>query len=39
LSIRWDNVRKAVLAPELPFAHAEKNGTKKSALKTDATSK
>jgi len=39
LSIRWDNVRKAMLAPELPFAYVEKNGTKKSAPKADATSK
>ena len=39
LSIRWDNVRKATLAPELPFAHVEKNGKKKSAPKADATSK
>jgi len=36
LTIRWDNVRKAVLAPELPFAHAAKNGKKKSAPKADA---
>jgi len=39
LSIRWDNVRKATLAPELPFAHGKKNGKKNSAPKADATSK
>ena len=39
LSIRWDNVRKAALAPELPFAKLEKPGKKKSAPKADATPK
>jgi len=39
LSIPWNNVRKATLAPELPFSHVEKPGKKKSALKADATSK
>ncbi|MDR0465797.1 MAG: ribosome maturation factor [Deltaproteobacteria bacterium] len=39
LSIRWDNVRKATLAPELPFSKLEKPGKKKSAPKAGATSK
>ena len=39
LSIHWNNVRKATLAPELPFSNIEKPGKKKSALKADATSK
>ena len=39
LSIRWDNVCKATLAPVLPFANVEKPGKKHSALKADATSK
>jgi ribosome maturation factor RimP len=39
LSIRWDNVRKASLAPELPFSKLEKPGKKKSAPKADATQK
>ena len=39
LSIRWDNVCKATLAPVLPFANVEKPGKKQSAPKADATSK
>ena len=39
LSIHWDNVRKAALAPELPFSKFEKPGKKKSAPKADATQK
>jgi ribosome maturation factor RimP len=39
LSIRWDKVRQAKLAPELPFSNVEKPGKKKSAPKADATSK
>ena len=39
LSIRWDNVRQAKLAPELPFSNVEKPGKKKSAPKADATLK
>jgi ribosome maturation factor RimP len=39
LSIRWENVRKAVLAPELPFSNLEKPGKKNSAPKADVTSK
>ena len=39
LSIPWNNVRKATLAPELPFSNFEKPGKKKSALKADATFK
>ena len=38
LSIPWSNVRKATLAPELPFSNVAKPGKKKSALKADATS-
>jgi len=38
-SIHWNNVRKATLAPELPFSNLEKPGKKKSARKADATSK
>jgi len=29
LSISWDNVRKATLAPKLPFSNVEKNGKTK----------
>ena len=39
LSIRWDNVRKAMLAPELPFSKSDKRGKKKSAPKAGAASK
>ena len=39
LSIRWSDVRKATLAPELPFSNLEKPGKKKSSLKANATSK
>jgi len=39
LSIPWDNVRKATLVPDLPFANITKPGKKKSAFKADATSK
>ena len=39
LSIRWDDVRQAKLAPELPFANIEKPGKKKSAPKAEATLK
>jgi ribosome maturation factor RimP len=39
LAIRWDNVRQARLAPELPFSNLEKPGKKKSAPRADATSK
>jgi ribosome maturation factor RimP len=39
LVIRWDNVRKATLAPEIPFANPEKPGKKKPASKAGATSK
>ncbi|MCL1984855.1 MAG: ribosome maturation factor [Betaproteobacteria bacterium] len=39
LSIRWDNVHKAALAPKNPFGRVEKPGKKKSALKAEATSK
>ena len=38
LSIPWDNVRKAALAPDLPFARVDKPGKKNSAFKADATS-
>ena len=34
LSIHWDNVRKATLAPEAPFAIMEKPGHRKSTPKT-----
>ena len=39
LSIRWDDVRKATLAPKLPFSSMEKPGHGKSAPKAGATSK
>jgi len=39
LSIRWDNVRKAMLVPDLPFSNVERPGKKKSAFKADATPK
>ena len=39
LSIRWDNVRKVSLAPELPFSNMEKPGHRKPAPKAGATSK
>jgi len=39
LSISWDKVRKATLAPDLPFANLEKSGKKKSVSKADAISK
>ena len=39
LSIRWDCVRKATLAPKLPFAGMEKPGHGKSAPKAGATLK
>jgi ribosome maturation factor RimP len=38
LSIPWDKVRRAELAPELPFSKLEKPGKKKSP-KADATQK
>jgi ribosome maturation factor RimP len=38
LSIPWDKVRRAALAPELPFSSFEKPG-KKKAPKADATQK
>ena len=39
LSIPWDKVRRAELAPELPFSGPAKPGGKKRAPKADATSK
>ena len=39
LSICWDNVRKVMLAPDLPFSNVERPGKKKSAFKADATPK
>jgi ribosome maturation factor RimP len=39
LSIRWNNVRKASLAPELPFSGVKKPGKIQSAPKTGALSK
>ena len=39
LSIHWNNVRKATLAPVLPFSNIEKPGKKKSPIKADATLK
>ena len=39
LSIPWDTVRKATLAPLLPFSSTEKPGHRKSAPKAGATSK
>jgi hypothetical protein len=39
LAIRWDNVRKAALAPELPFARRATPGKKHSASRADATVK
>jgi ribosome maturation factor RimP len=39
LSINWDKVRKARLAPEPPIAQGKKNTRKKSAPRANATSK
>jgi hypothetical protein len=39
LSISWDNVRRATLAPELPFSNPEKTEKKNAAPKAGATSK
>ena len=37
LAINWNNVRKATLAPTLPFTNLEKNRKKKAAPKANAT--